>query len=81
MREGAAEGAPEPGLPEEATLTVIARECQWALAIAGPVGTVPINPAATGTMPAWASGPALREWITSLLGDEAAVQADLAGLN
>lgn len=75
------EGAPEPGLPEEATLTIIARECQWALAITGPAGTVPINPAATGTMPAWASGPALREWITSLLGDEAAAQADLAGLD
>jgi hypothetical protein len=81
MREGAAEGDPESGLPEEATLTIIDRECQWALAIAGPAGTVPINPAATGTMPAWASGPALREWITSTLGAEAAAHADLAGLD
>ena len=40
-------------------------------------GEVILDPAATGTMPAWAATHAIRAWIAVTLGDDAATHADL----
>lgn len=62
----------------EATLGIIDCGGQWALAVTGPDrAEAIIDPAATGTMPAWAATHAIRAWIAVTLGDDAAAHADL----
>ena len=62
----------------EATLGIIDCGGQWALAVTGPDrAEAVIDPAATGTMPAWAATHAIRAWIAVTLGDDAAAHADL----
>ena len=88
LRRDAAAAALEAALEEagarpdweggEATLGIIDCGGQWALAVTGPDrAEAVIDPAATGTMPAWAATHAIRAWIAVTLGDDAAAHADL----